>query len=283
MFVQQITPNISDIHISCGKSSCGGSFPLHLHAEAEFITVLSGKYICHADGNDYDVFPGETIMINRNVSHSTTIDPDTASVLVQIDIERFLSDAETRISHLSAFLNENKYPCYVFKNGCELTDVIKELIMNIKTEFYDSKTANDIFIRSDIYKIVALLYRNGIVEDYFSKINKNKLVRLMPVLLYIDKNYKNQITLEALGRIIHLNPDYLSRLFKGITGRNIFEYINFVRIYNAMSLLVKTDMTVLEVAYESGYSSISYFNRSFCKICGCTPTVYRKIKTSEVK
>lgn len=157
MFVQQITPNISDIHISSGKTSGKDGFPLHLHEESEFITVLGGKFICHADGKDYDVLPGETIMINRNVPHSTTIDPDTISTLVQIDIERFLSDAETRISHLSAFLNENKYPCYVFKKSGRLTDEIKSLIMNIKTEFSENKTANEIFIRSDIYRIVALL------------------------------------------------------------------------------------------------------------------------------
>ena len=100
-------------------------------------------------------------------------------------------------------------------------------------------------------------------------------------MLYIDSNFKEHLTLEKLAKIIHLNPEYFSRLFKSITGKNIFEYINYVRINNAGQLLINSDLSILETAYESGFSSISYFNRSFYKIYGCTPSRYRKIKTNK--
>jgi len=282
MYIEQITPNISGIRVcSCGIHKKGSVCDIHLHTEIEFIKVLTGKYTCIVDNTEYEVNAGETILINRNVPHSTVTADGTSSILLQADPKNYISDYHEKLYHLSSFLNENKYACFVFKNGKKLTDEINECISGIYKEFFENKTANTLFIKSDLYRLVALLYRSGIFDDYFSKISKNKLDKLLPVLNHIDSNFKEHLTLENLAKIIHLNPEYFSRLFKSITGKNIFEYINFVRIHNAGKLLLNTDMTVLETAFESGFSSISYFNRSFCKFYGCTPSMYRKIKTNE--
>ena len=68
----------------------------------------------------------------------------------------------------------------------------------------------------------------------------------------------------------------MSNFFKKKTGYALFEYINEVRIQKACDILRYSDRTVLEVAYEVGFNSISLFNRTFKKLRGTTPREYRK-------
>ena len=182
------------------------------------------------------------------------------------------------LQNILGFLNENRYPYYTFKVNNPITEEINACISEMLREKTINAVGKEFYIKSCVYRLSGILHRNRILDDYFSDIDIKGLNRLQPALLYIDRHLKDNITLESLAETVHLNPEYLSRMFKKITGKNIFSYINYIRINNACKLLVDTDMSVLEIAMESGYSSISNFNRYFLKIKDCTPSAYRKLK-----
>lgn len=93
---------------------------------------------------------------------------------------------------------------------------------------------------------------------------------------FIAENINREITRKMLEDAIHLNRDYLNRLFKKETGMSLAEYIVEKKMDTARELLVMTDLSVGEVGYWVGYENFSYFSRYFKKITGDSPASYRQ-------
>ena len=74
----------------------------------------------------------------------------------------------------------------------------------------------------------------------------------------------------------NLNPSYFCRIFKRASGSGFIDYLNFVRICKSEKLLAAGTKSILDVSYDVGFSSVSYFNRIFKKYKNCTPTEYRR-------
>jgi AraC-like DNA-binding protein len=72
-----------------------------------------------------------------------------------------------------------------------------------------------------------------------------------------------------------MSPYYLSHQFKAVSGFNLNRYINRTRISNARSLLIESDATITDIAFQCGFKSISQFNRTFKKIVNLTPREYK--------
>lgn len=108
--------------------------------------------------------------------------------------------------------------------------------------------------------------------------NLSSLYRLEKVRRYIDVNYHRQLSLEQLAKISGLSKNYLCVLFKEYSGRTIFNYIIERRIQNAIIQLLSTRKKVIAIATDCGFNDLSYFNRSFKKIIGQSPSNYRKFQ-----
>ncbi|WP_411336954.1 response regulator [Ruminococcus gauvreauii] len=93
---------------------------------------------------------------------------------------------------------------------------------------------------------------------------------------YIEKNYDKGISLDDIGKMVCLNPVYLSTLFKNQTGMNITNYLIRVRMEAAKKLLRETRMSVSAVADRVGYTDTKYFSKIFTKHVGVKPVEYRK-------
>jgi AraC-like DNA-binding protein len=102
--------------------------------------------------------------------------------------------------------------------------------------------------------------------------SRNKLER---VIKFINENYRSNLSREGLAAAVELSPNYMSRLFLTYTQKTINEYINHLRVGDAMESLGSSDKTVLYIALDIGYESLTTFNRVFKKVTGKTPTEYR--------
>ena len=93
---------------------------------------------------------------------------------------------------------------------------------------------------------------------------------------YIEKNYQYNISKHDIATVVDLNADYFARLFKQLTGENIGDYINRIRIANASELLIATDKKIIEIAFDVGFEDLSTFNRNFFKFLKKSPKTFRK-------
>lgn len=95
---------------------------------------------------------------------------------------------------------------------------------------------------------------------------------------YIKSNYRKDISLDDVSRVVNISPYYFSKLFKEDTGENFIEYLTGVRIEKAKELLNTTECSMKEICAIVGYSDPNYFSRSFKKNVGVTPTEYKEGK-----
>ncbi len=93
---------------------------------------------------------------------------------------------------------------------------------------------------------------------------------------YISENISLDIQREELARLVYLNPDYLSKLFRKQEGMTIGEYITQKRILFAKQLLKSTKLSVADISHRVGLTDVSYFIKIFRKKEGTTPQQYRE-------
>lgn len=96
------------------------------------------------------------------------------------------------------------------------------------------------------------------------------------VKAYVEANLSEEMTIENLAEQVHLNADYLNRIFKKETGSTLSNYVLERKIAQAKFLLKKTDWSIGDVAAAVGYYNYSSFNRSFKKVTGESPQEWRK-------
>ncbi|MFB8190541.1 helix-turn-helix transcriptional regulator [Microbacterium sp. NPDC055988] len=92
----------------------------------------------------------------------------------------------------------------------------------------------------------------------------------------IDREYAKPLDVEALARGVHMSAGHLSRQFRDAYGESPYSYLMTRRIERAMALLRRGDLTVTEVCFEVGCSSLGTFSTRFSELVGVAPSVYRE-------
>ena len=93
---------------------------------------------------------------------------------------------------------------------------------------------------------------------------------------YIEKNKTEEISLSVLAEEFHLNPQYISQLFKTEIGVGFLAYLTNIRMEQAKKLLLTTNLSIAEVSEQSGYADYRVFTKVFKKSEGITPSQYRR-------
>ena len=91
----------------------------------------------------------------------------------------------------------------------------------------------------------------------------------------IDREYAQPLDVEALARGVHMSAGHLSREFRQAYGESPYSYLMTRRIERAMALLRRGDLTVTEVCFAVGCSSLGTFSTRFTELVGVPPSVYR--------
>jgi AraC-like DNA-binding protein len=92
---------------------------------------------------------------------------------------------------------------------------------------------------------------------------------------FIREHLDEKISLIKVAKIVRISPTYLSEKFKEVTGRNFVEYVARARVEKSCELLRTTGARISEIAFASGFQSLSQFNRVFKKVCNQSPRAYR--------
>ena len=107
------------------------------------------------------------------------------------------------------------------------------------------------------------------------------LARLRRVRDRIDREYAQPLDVEALARSAHMSAGHLSRQFRLAYGESPYAYLMTRRIERAMALLRRGDLTVTEVCFAVGCSSLGTFSSRFTELVGVPPSTYRRDQAGE--
>ncbi|MBV8035126.1 helix-turn-helix transcriptional regulator [Roseateles sp.] len=102
------------------------------------------------------------------------------------------------------------------------------------------------------------------------------LARLRRVRDRIDREYAQALDVDALARGVHMSGGHLSRQFRLAYGESVYSYLMTRRIERAMALLRRGDLSVTEVCFTVGCSSLGSFSTRFSELVGQSPSVYKR-------
>ena len=279
-----------DFHIQ--NNETGGDFPFrvfcnrdiltpsHCHNEIEILCVLENSMLCTINGIAY------------------TLKKDDIAVIPSGDIHNVVPSEHFRlVVQFRPELLESKHGGEDITNIYEALDSMERVSTRWKPstakkfrraleelrnmEFAKTDTAYRLKIKSLLYDLVCVIMSE--VPKSTEHEGKNKLMQNQKVLKnlerifrYVQENYTQSISLGSAAAILHYSPNYFANVWKRYTGVPFHKYLNAYRIGRATFLLNDTELSVSEIAGQSGYDSIKSFNRVFKTVTGMSPSDYRK-------
>lgn len=260
------------------KNSQNLSYAPHWHTAMEVIIPIENYYDVSVGSNDYHLFPQEILIIPPGEIHSLYAPETGLRYVYLIDIS-FLCNIKGFIS-IEALLSQ---PIHITHEGFgKMHKNILNQFFDIVTEYFDDKEYCEMTIYSILLKIFTDFgYNRTRNSELFpnSRIYKKKeyIQKLNDVLDFIDINYTEELSLETMAHMVGFSKYHFSRLFTEYTGHTFCDYINLRKIKAAEYLLLNDELSITEIAMQSGFSSIATFNRLFRKFKGCSPSEYRSL------
>ena len=202
-------------------------------------------------------------------SHTQQVDELCERIVINFDdsfVEDFDDELKTalecfKVNHIKFTINHKKH--------------INSLITKILREYNGKEFYSEKLCANYVKELLVTLYRY-IYSDNVLSIDDDSTGSIEKAIRYIYNNYQKKLTLTEIAEICHMNPSYFSRLFKKTTGINLALYINTLRIKAASTLLMDTDMTIIEIANECGYENLQHFCEMFKKLKGVSARQFRK-------
>lgn len=235
------------------------SFPAHLHQCFEIIMILSGEMIITVDGKLFSLEKNEAILIFPNQIHE----------LKSTTSEHALCIFSPKL--VQAYANKliNKIPLNnKFRPDVYLIEMLKSFNLNAST-LAEKKGL--------LYSLCGQFDKTAQYTE--KKTDHEKL--LYKIFAFVEENFCNDCSLSNLSKKIGYDYSYLSRHFKKTVGISYNSYVTHYRLSYACYLMENTEQTILQCAYNSGFSSLRNFNRCFKEYFKITPTQYLFIYTNK--
>lgn len=145
-------------------------------------------------------------------------------------------------------------------------------ILNINNAFFNELTSistfDDLCFR--LQELTQAFSKSILAQKYAQSSDAAK-----KAVVFIGRNFSQNITLSQVAEHVHLNPAYFSVLFKQTIGYSFKEYLNMVRIEESKRLLANTNSSIMDIAGACGFEGQSYFSKIFRKYTGMTPKQFR--------
>jgi AraC-like DNA-binding protein len=253
-------------------------YPVHWHTAVEVIMPLINNYTVVINDMKYVLDPGEIIILPSGELHQLYAPKEGERIIFQFEY--------SLLNHLNGFDStfHMYHPCIIINsnNYKEIHNNLKELLLNIKNEYFSNTVLKEASIYSLLIQFFVTLGRecmNG--ESCFpnTKIQKQHeyIDKFIQVCNYMNEHCTEDLSVDELASIAGFSKFHFARLFKQFTGMTYYNYLNKHRIMQAEKLLIDPNLSVTEVAMCSGFVSLATFNRLFKSYKKCTPTEYKRL------
>lgn len=252
----------------------GGYLPLHWHEELEILFPLNGDAVITIEGKRYKLPKKQLMVIDSSKVHSS-YSSSTAYMFICIHISRqllqkYIPDIDSyQVTCYPGEIPPECLPAYL-KICKKMEDLTRLYIENPFASLMESEG----IILQILAQIMRYFSANTVPQ--ISDASKLTMERLRNVITYVEKHFREPISLQDISDYLGLGKEYFCRFFKKNMGISFLQYINEVRIAHVYHDLMRTDIPILELAEKNGFTNQKLFNRTFKKIYGCTPSSVRK-------
>ena len=195
-----------------------------------------------------------------------TLDPDIAIMDINIPIMNGL-----KVIQLSRIKHPNT--AFVIVSGYDDFSYCREAL-RLQITDYILKPVNYEEFGTCIDNLKISLFEQRISAS--AEPEKQEERTITGITRYLQEHLSEEVSLSVLAEEFHLNPQYISQLFKSEIGVGFLAYLTNIRMEKAKKLLLSTILSVAEVAEQSGYGDYRVFTKVFKKNEGITPSQYRR-------
>lgn len=257
----------------------------HKHHFLEISCVKSGKGAYYVDDRVYEFAAGDVFVFNNIEAHDIDIigDQELINMVIHFEPQFIWNEGGNMFDYryLSIFFNRNDSFKNRLRGDMEATKNIFKLLLQVEKEFLERPEGYELMVKVRLLEILVKIIRDfEYVEEAAEPEDRSdpQIGVIKRLLKYIDFNMDNDIRLQDLSEIAHMNPSYLSTLFKRYNGIAPIEYISRKRIHRAEQYLKGSNKSITEIAGLCGFNNAANFNKTFKKYTGITPTDYRNNK-----
>lgn len=238
----------------------------HIHLFSELVFVLKGEIDVTVDDATETANEGDIIIVPPLAVHGYSTKEYNEHWMCTFSND-FISDF---ISEKELYAGGKRH---VFTPSEDLRRYITGRLVDGKRKPLPLDTETVRFFKATLH---------AVFEEYFRSVeaeSERKHIHVIAaILLYMHEHASESISLETIGKALGYSPKYVSKCFGYIKGLNFYRLLNSFRSENAKKLLKRTDLRIIDIAIECGYSSERSFQRAFRQIVGKTPSEYRNEK-----
>ena len=240
----------------------------HTHQFTELFYVLHGEGVFYIENEKVPVKTDDLIIINPNVEHTEKTFPNNPMEYIVFGVEGL---AFSFTEHDQAY--GRGYSFYSYGSDKNQFINFAQLIMH---EFQDKKPGFEKVCHGLLEVLLVYISRKqklSVISESSFQLSKECAIAKR----YIDTNYAQDITLDSLAEITHINKFYLAHSFTECIGQSPISYLTERRLAACKELLSSSNLSVTQIATSAGFSSQSYFSQIFNKKVGMSPRQYRKL------
>ena len=236
---------------------------LNWHENIEILYFKSGNATVKVGGADIPVTRGSIIMIAPNLLHGVIAHSKILFYCLIID----------RSFCLSNHIDTNSIG---FKTCIKDSTLASELERFAEDFASTKKQFRHLSLRASALRILSLICSQHSLPKAIPSDELHQMSAIKHALGYIYSESHRELSLDNIAAVSGLSKYYFAHEFKRLTGQTVINYLNGVRCEKAAKLLVNNTMSIESIALECGFSSSSYFIRTFKNFYALSPGEYRK-------
>ncbi|MBE7024980.1 MAG: AraC family transcriptional regulator [Ruminococcaceae bacterium] len=239
----------------------------HAHKSYEIYYLKSGEKNYFIEDNVYPLLPGDFALISGYVLHKTS----------GKNFERILLNFE--YEDIPEPLREAVDTCFskvVIHTPANSRQYIELLLERMNAEYLEN--GSRIFLAAQFACLVLEIARFSAAR---SKAPDAATRQILEIVRFINQNYAEELSVEKLAERAFLSRSHFCRQFKKVTGFSPIEYIHSMRLRSAENLLENTELSITEIALQSGFSSSNYFGDLFRRYRGMSPRQWRNLTRAD--
>lgn len=260
-----------------------GYIDWHWHEELQFCIVTKGNINFNVDGDSIILSEGEGIFINAKQLHQVKnykgSDCSYINVVFSSDFISSFAGSIINTKYVQPYISNSRINYCILKNDIEWKSIILNNVFTIYEEYNKGEEGFELQIFIRLIEVWDILIKSYFVS--FSNDNvRNNSSHIKKIISYICDHYMEKIELHELAKEVNLSKSTCCREFKKYMNCTIFEYIINYRLVTSSNLLITTNNSISDIAYQCGFGSTSYFIEKFKMKTGVSPAIYRKQKTN---
>jgi len=255
------------------------SVPLHWHNDAELIVIKHGRGLITLDLHTIHVEAGDIIFVLPGHLHS----------IEQYEQERMEYEniifSPDLLTGKENDLCDQQYLMPLFESRTGVATILTSNLPYYQTLHQSIQAIDDLcsnppdgyqlMIKSHLYAFFFTLLSNQTQKNFVPSKHTKSLEKLKQIIKYVEEHYDEPITIEDMAQLSYYSPSHFMKFFKTNMNISFTAYLNNYRLTMASRLLKSTHSTILEIATQTGFENLSYFNRLFRRKYGITPSEYR--------